>query len=74
MEDTSPQAAAVQQAIYRRLTGAERLELAFDMSMTARELCLTRLRKEHPDWSELDLRREILRYAFLPADPPAPLR
>lgn len=52
MSDTSPEAAAIQAEIHRRMTGTQRLDLAIEMSMFARDLALTRLRREHPDWSE----------------------
>ncbi len=74
MSDTSPEAAEIQASIYRRMTGAERLRLAVEMSMAARELALARLRAEHPDWSDRELKRELLRYAFGPAPLPEPLR
>ena len=74
MTDTSPEAAALQISIQRKLTGAERLQLALDMSYAARELALARLRREHPDWSDWELKRELLRYAFGSAPLPAPLR
>ena len=74
MKDTTVAAEAVQTRIQRSLSGSERLSLAFDMSLTARELSLTRLRREHPDWSELQLKKELLRYAFLPDPLPRPLR
>jgi Rv0078B-related antitoxin len=64
MSDTSPAAQAVQDEIHRRMTGEERLKLAFEMSEMARNLALSRLRKEHPDWTEWELKRELLRYAF----------
>ena len=70
MSDTSPQAAALQTKIYQKLTGEQRLTLAWDMSLAARELCLTRLRQQHPDWQEVDFKRELLRYALLPAPLP----
>jgi len=72
LSDTSQAAAAIQADIHRRLTGAERFRVALDMSLAVRALSLARLRREHPDWSELDLKREILRYAFLPAALPLP--
>jgi hypothetical protein len=64
MDDTSPEAAALQVEIYRRMSGEQRLKLAFEMSDLARELTLSRLRSEHPDWSDWELKRELLRYAF----------
>jgi hypothetical protein len=54
-------AAALQASIQRRLTGVDRLGLALEMSLTARELSRTRLRPDHPDWSEAQLTRELLR-------------
>ncbi|HLF06395.1 MAG TPA: hypothetical protein VI893_04375 [Thermoplasmata archaeon] len=72
MSDTSRIAAELQATIHRRLTGSERLGIALDMSLTVRQLSLSRLRLQHPDWSERDLERELLRYAFLPAALPLP--
>lgn len=79
MSDTSPAAEAVQARIHRGLTGAERLALALDMSRWARELCLARLRRAHPNWTDVELKRELLRYAFQSverplAELPSPLR
>lgn len=74
MSDTSPEAAAVQTGIYRRMTGEQRMKLAYEMSLMARELTLTRLRAQHPDWSHAELMREILRYAFGDQPLPPPLR
>jgi Rv0078B-related antitoxin len=64
MSDTTPAVQAIQDEIHRRMTGEERLKLAFEMSEMARNLALSRLRKEHPDWTEWELKRELLRYAF----------
>ncbi|MGH7563405.1 MAG: hypothetical protein ACREK5_03165 [Gemmatimonadota bacterium] len=74
MRDTSPEAEAIQTSIHRQLSGADRLRMALEMSLAARELSLSRLRSQHPDWSELELKRELLRYAFLSGSLPAPLR
>jgi hypothetical protein len=74
MRDTTPEAAKVQTEILRGLTGEQRLRTAFEMSMLARELCLARLSHEHPEWTEAERRRELLRYAFSPGPLPTPLR
>ena len=42
--------------------------------MSARELNRARLQREHPEWSEANIARELLRLAFLPAPLPAGLR
>jgi hypothetical protein len=68
--DTSPAAAALQARAVERLTMEQRLDLAFEMSLMARELARSRLRLEHPDWDERRLDREMLRLAFLPDDLP----
>jgi hypothetical protein len=74
MSDTTPEAAAVQIAVQRGLTPAQRLRTAFEMSLLARALCLTRLRRQHPEWTEGELQREMLRYAFSLTLLPPPLR
>ncbi|HEX2207299.1 MAG TPA: hypothetical protein VHG93_06425 [Longimicrobium sp.] len=49
MSDTSPTAQALQDEVHRRMSGEERIKLAFAMRMMAREFAWARLRKEHPD-------------------------
>ncbi len=72
--DTSVEAEALQLEILRRMDGASRLRLAMDMSLTARALALAGLRQRHPDYSERDLMKALLRLAF-PSDAlPPPLR
>jgi hypothetical protein len=56
------------------MTGEQRLLMAFEMSMFARELSEERIRLEHPEGPETQVARELLRLAFLPAQMPAPLR
>ncbi len=72
--DTSAAAQAVQLDIHRSMTGEQRLLLAYEMSMFARELNRARLLREHPDWAEVSIARELLRLAFLPMPLPAGLR
>lgn len=71
--DTSPAAQAVQQEILRAMSGEQRIVLAFEMSLFARELAKEGIRREHPDWSEGQVARELLRLAFFPAPLPAGL-
>ena len=52
----------------------QRLLLAYEMSMFARELCRARLRDEHTEWTEHEISRELLRLAFFPAPLPPGLR
>jgi hypothetical protein len=74
MSDTSPEAAEVQFSIYRRMTDLQRLQIAIEMSDFVREIALTRLRSEHPEWSDRELKLELLRYAFGNQPLPLPLR
>lgn len=70
LTDTAPTAQAVQLDIQRSMSGEQRLLLAFEMSLFARELNRERIRREHPDWPETQLDRELLRLAFLPGPLP----
>lgn len=62
--DTSPEAAAVQQEIITRMTPAQRLRLASEMSESMRNLALAGVRHRHPDWSEEQCKRELLRLMY----------
>ena len=55
------------------MTGEQRLLLALEMSLFARELAKERIRQEHPEWRDKQVARELLRLAFLPAPLPARL-
>jgi hypothetical protein len=72
--DTSPDAQAVQFQVQRAMSGEQRLLMAFEMSMFARELAATRIRQEHPEWGEVRVVRELIRLALLPEPMPASLR
>ena len=72
--DTTIEADALQRRIWRRLGGPSRLRLALDMSVAARALALARLRDRHPDYSDLDLKKALLRLSFEANDLPPPLR
>lgn len=56
------------------MSGEQRLLLAFEMSLFARELARAGIRRKHPDWEEARVARELLRFAFLPDPLPARLR
>jgi len=69
--DTSPAAQAVQSEILRAMSGEQRLLLAFEMSLFARELAREGIRREHPEWPEASVARELVRLAFFPAPLPS---
>lgn len=56
------------------MTGEQRLLLALEMSLFARKLARERLRREHSEWSEAQIARELVRLALLPAPMPAQLQ
>lgn len=70
VSDTSPIAQAVQIEAQRSMSGEQRMLLAFEMSMFARELNRGRIRSEHPEWPEARVARELLRLALLPGPLP----
>lgn len=72
--DTSPKAHEMQLQIHRSMSGEQRILIALEMSLFARDLASERIRSEHPDWNELQVQRELLRIAFLPKPLPAHLR
>ncbi len=56
------------------MTEEQRLLLALEMSLFARALAKERIREEHPDWTDGEVARELLRLAFLPQPLPEKLR
>ena len=72
--DTTPEARARQLEILRAISGEQRMMLAYEMSMFVRELMKEGIRRDHPDWTEAQIARELLRRAFFPAPLPAWLR
>jgi len=65
LADTSSSAQALQLKIQRSMTGEQRLLLAIEMSLFARELAKERIRREHPEWSDVEITRELARLALL---------
>ncbi|HUL69695.1 MAG TPA: hypothetical protein VLT17_05570 [Gemmatimonadales bacterium] len=61
MPDTSTTAVQVQVRALRALPAAGRLEIAVEMSLVARALAAARLKVEHPQWREAEVRQALLR-------------
>jgi hypothetical protein len=72
--DTNPEARAKQDEILRAMSGEQRMTLAYEMSMFVRDLAREGIRRDHPDWTEAQVARELLRLAFLPAPLPPGLK
>jgi hypothetical protein len=68
ISDTRPEAASIQTEIFRRMTTAQRLRLALEMSESMRKVALAGLRIRHPELNEKELSRELMRimYGFVP--------
>ena len=49
--DTTPDAAAVQLAAYRRMGGMGRLRIAFELSDLVHSLARSGIRKRHPEYT-----------------------
>jgi hypothetical protein len=74
ISDTSPAAQALQLQIQSAMSGEQRMTLAYEMSMFVREIMREGIRSDHPDWTEAQIARELLRRAFFPQPLPAWLR
>jgi len=70
MSDKGSEAERLRLRILGGLTGEQRLRTALEMSDLAKDLCRARLRLQHPDWTEEQITRELVRYAFAPAPSP----
>jgi len=74
MSDTSAAARDIQLRIQSAMSGEQRMLLSYEMSLFARELAKEGIRRDHPEWTEAQVARELLRLAFLPAPLPEGLR
>ena len=64
--DTTPEIEAMQIRILRSMTMEQHLEIALEISLFSRALMAAGVRKQHPDWSEEEIKREVHRLAFFP--------
>jgi hypothetical protein len=56
--------------VYRRMTGQQRLQIAFDLSQLSRELVRSNVRNHHPDWTDEQVEQEVVRRFRLAAGIP----
>jgi hypothetical protein len=59
--DTTPDAAAVQRAVLRRMTGDQRVRLAAQMSEDAREISRCGIRARHPGYTPVEVEQALRR-------------
>jgi len=71
ISDTSPEIEAMQLAIRRKMTTAQRWQVALDISDLSLELRKAGLRREQPESPERQIIIELFRRDFLPQPLPA---
>ena len=66
--DTTSTAASIQEDVFRRMTTAQRLLLALEMSDSMRDVALAGIRTRHPELTPEQASRELMRimYGFSP--------
>lgn len=52
------------------MSGEQKILLSLEISLFDREIRKQKIRRDHPEWSELDLMHEIMRQAFRPGPVP----
>ena len=53
--------------VLRRKTPAERIGIGFSLRASARRMLTAHLRSTHPEWSELEVREQVIRRLSLGA-------
>lgn len=66
ISDTHPKVEALQLERLRSMTGEQRLLMGIDISDLSRSLMKAGIKREHPNWSEKQVMRELIRLAFFP--------
>lgn len=61
LDDTTPEALAVQFQILRRMGPAGRLAMTFELSDNLRLLVAAGVRHRHPQWDDRAVEREVIR-------------
>lgn len=59
--DTTEEAQALQDEIYRRLGGRERMAVTLRLSATVRAVAMAGIRQRHPDYDDAQVRRALAR-------------
>lgn len=59
--DTTPQAAAIQERIFRQMSPSQRFKLALEMSESVRKVALAGLHSRRPELNAEEQSRELLR-------------
>jgi hypothetical protein len=62
--DTSPAAHARQLQLYRDAGPDRRVAIAAELSDALREICCSGVRMRHPEYSDVEVRHEVLRIFY----------
>ncbi|MBI3412399.1 MAG: hypothetical protein HY040_29105 [Planctomycetes bacterium] len=62
--DTTLEAAQVQWEIFRRMPPAKRMALACSMSDSIREVVAAGVRSRHPDYSDVQVKRAVIKLSL----------
>jgi hypothetical protein len=63
--DTTPEAAAIQEAAYRRIGPTGRFNIAAELSNVVRELARAGIRRRHPDYTAEQISEELARMCIV---------
>jgi hypothetical protein len=66
LSDTTPEVERLRIELLKQMTGEQRVAIAFKLTNFTRRAAVSRIRAEHPDWTDAQVKRELLRIAFLP--------
>jgi hypothetical protein len=64
--DTTPEIEAMQIRIFRAMTIEQHLHWTLEISLLSRALMRAGVRRDHPDWSDKEIEREVHRLSFFP--------
>jgi hypothetical protein len=74
ISDTSPKVEAMQLEALRSMTGGQRVLMGMEICLVTRELMKAGIREKHPEWSERQVKLEMLRLLFFPKPLPTWMR
>lgn len=66
VSDTAPDVERLRIERLKQMTGEQRAAIAFELTNFTRRVTVSRIQAEHPDWTDAQVKRELLRIAFLP--------
>ena len=64
VSDTTPQAAAIQLALYRKAGPSARVQIAVELSDAVRKTAVAGIRRRHPEYSDREVAAAFLRLVY----------